>query len=227
MGYYTRLLSGHFVYKHTAPMMYENNLLVMTEAEKRAAEAYVSKQKGHLSMQVTEYNNEMLFRLPSAETAARHARAGGRSYVYYWTMPCADPEIGACHAIELSYVFNNPQVDIYTEGLYNKELGDAVQRMWVNFARCGDPGTESHPWEPYEPETRRTMILGEEIRMESDPGKEDREQLGPLLYHYFNGCYSQLRLDIPQTGRILCHLAAAIGLVLVLITLVSLLIVNL
>ena len=223
MGYYLPLLTGRFVYTHTAPVMYENNLLAMTEEEKKTAENFVAKQKGKLAWQVTEYNNEILFRLPSAETAARHARAGGRSYVYYWTMPCANPEIGACHAIELSYVFNNPQVDIYTEGLYNEKLGDAVQRMWANFARRGDPGTEEYPWEPYTPETRRTMILGEEIHMESDPGKADREQLRPLLRHYFNGCYSQLRLDVPHTRRIIFQIAVTAGLAVLLIVLAILL----
>lgn len=223
MGYYVPWLSGRFVYSTAVPMMYENNLLVMSGEEKAAAAAYVAKQKGKLAWRVTGYNNELLFRLPSAETAARHARAGGRSYVYFWTMPCANPEIGACHAIELSYVFCNPHVDIYTGGLYHEALGDAVQRMWVSFARRGDPGTADHPWEPYTPETRRTMILGDPIHMASDPGKEDREQLQPLLRHYFNGCYSQLRLDVPHTRRIILKLTAVFGGFLLLVFLIILL----
>ena len=216
MGYYVPFVPGSFLYKHGSRIMYENNLLVMSEEEKRAAKAFIKKKSGEPAWRVTEYNNEVLFRLPSAETALRHARAGGRSYVYYWTMPGADPEIGACHAIELSYVFNNPHVDIYTGGLYNERLADMVQRMWVSFARCGDPGTEDLSWDAYTPQTRQTMILGPEIHLEADPGREDRELLEPLLGHYFNGCYSQLDMNVPQTRRILFRLAVIVGFLLLL-----------
>ena len=219
MGYYVPFVPGSFLYKHGSRIMYENNLLVMSEEEKRAAKAFIKKKSGEPAWRVTEYNNEVLFRLPSAETALRHARAGGRSYVYYWTMPGADPEIGACHAIELSYVFNNPHVDIYTGGLYNERLADMVQRMWVSFARCGDPGTEDLSWDAYTPQTRQTMILGPEIHLEADPGREDRELLEPLLGHYFNGCYSQLDMNVPQTRRILFRLAVIVGFLLLLLLL--------
>ena len=47
-----------------------------------------------------------------------------------------------------------------------------------------------------------TMVLGEDVRMESDIKNEQRELIEPLLGHYFNGCYSQLDLMVPQTFRI-------------------------
>lgn len=95
-------------------------------------------QSGRKIWNLTEFYNELLFRIPAVEQAVRHK---GTSYNYYWTMPGADETLGACHAIELAYVFRNPQVEIYTNGLYNAELADTVQDMWVNFARsCGSWG---------------------------------------------------------------------------------------
>ncbi|GIW14852.1 MAG: hypothetical protein KatS3mg063_0705 [Tepidiforma sp.] len=46
---------------------------------------------------------------------------------------------------------------------------------WIAFARTGDP---SHPgigrWEPYEEETRPTMVFDLESRLERDPYAEER-----------------------------------------------------
>lgn len=72
------------------------------------------------------------------------------------------------HAIELAYVFRNPQEEIYTGGLYNAELAGTVQDMWVNYARCGDPSTEEYTWEPYTADSRQTMVPGGEIGMTKD-----------------------------------------------------------
>lgn len=98
-------------------------------------------------------------------------------------------------------------------GLYNEELADAVQDMWVNFARCGNPSTDQHTWEPYTAESRKTMVLGEEIYMTEDLKTEQRELIEPLLHQYFNGCYSQLDYNVPQLYRIIAQVAAALLLI--------------
>ena len=198
MGYYTPL-PGMFVYEHMIPFMYENNLKRMSPEERALTKDFVRAQSGRKIWRLTEFYNELLFRVPALEQAARHK---GTTYSYYWTMPGADETLGACHAIELAYVFNNPQADIYTGELYNGELADTVQEMWVQFARTGDPSADGHVWEPYTADSRKTMVLGEEIGMTEDLKQAQRETISPLLHHYFNGCYSQLDLFVPQLGRI-------------------------
>ncbi len=55
---------------------------------------------------------------------------------------------------------------------------------------------------PYSANERNTLILGEEIHMEQGV-KSDRHELpGSMPDHYFNGCYAQLDLNVPQTFRI-------------------------
>ena len=58
-----------------------------------------------------------------------------------------------------------------------------------------------------------TMVLGEDIRMESGLKDEQRKLVEPLLGHYFNGCYSQLDLMVPHTLRIGGQILAAVALV--------------
>ena len=74
-------------------------------------------------------------------------------------------------------------------GEEDEELSRTVQEMWVNFAKTSDPGTEKYDWEPYDEITRQTQILGDEIRMVSDPLKEQRVLIEPLLHYDFNGNY--------------------------------------
>ena len=209
MGYTVPVLPGMFTYEQLIPFMYENNLQRMTDEERELANAFVDAQDGKKVWRLTEFYNELLFRVPAVEQVERHK---GANYNYYWTMPGADETLGACHAIELAYVFNNPQADIYTGGLYNEELADVVQDMWVNFARTGDPSTQEYVWEPYTADRRMTMVLGEQVGMVEDLRLEQRETIEPLLHHYFNGCYSQLDYMVPQLGLII---GQVVGVVLI------------
>ena len=210
MGYYTSLLPGQFLYELGAPFMYENNLNRMSPEERALAKSFVGAQSGRKIWRITEFFNQLLFRVPALEQITRHK---GKSYNYYWTMPGSDETLGACHAIELAYVFNNPQVTIYTGGRYNEKLADTVQEMWVNFARTGDPSTDDYVWEPYTADSRKTMVLGEETGTVEDLKQEQRETIAPLLHHYFNGCYSQLSFFVPQLGRIVGTVLLALALV--------------
>lgn len=210
MGYSTPILPGLFVYKMGMPFMYENNLKKLSGEEKELVDAFMQMQSGEKIWKLTEFYNELLFRIPAVEQAVCHK---GKSYNYYWTMPGADETLGACHAMELTYVFGNPQDTIYTGGLYNEKLADAVQDMWVNFARCGDPSTEQYVWEPYTAELRKTMVLGEEIGMTDDLKQEQRKLIEPLLHHYFNGCYSQMDYNVPQLWRIIVQVVATLILI--------------
>lgn len=213
MGYYVSGIPGMSLYRHLFPVIYENNRKRMTDEEKQCADDFLALQSGQKIWKLTELYNELLFRVPSLKQAELHAANGNTVYNYYWTMPGENETLGACHAIELTYVFNNPQVTIYNGSVYNRELADTVQDMWVNFARMGNPGTETITWQPYNSQTRMTMVLGEDIRMESGLKDEQRKLVEPLLGHYFNGCYSQLDLMVPHTFRICGQILAAVALV--------------
>ena len=211
MGYYVPGISGMPLYQHLLPVMYENNRKSMTDEEKQSVDEFLSLKSGQKIWKLTELYNELLFRVPAMKQAELHAESGNRVYTYYWTMPGEDETVGACHAIELTYVFNNPQVTIYNGNAYDHELADTVQNMWVTFARTGDPSTEAILWQPYNKQTRMTMVLGEGVYMESDLKEDQRKLFEPLLWHYFNGCYSQLDLMVPQTWRIIWQVLAIIA----------------
>ena len=114
---------------------------------------------------LTTILNEALFRLPSVEAADRHAKAGGKTYMYLFDKKSTAYDwLGACHACEIAYVFNHLSAEPWT-GEMNPQLALDMSTSWANFARTGDPGIEKAPWQPYDPQTRSTMLFGNDGSM--------------------------------------------------------------
>ncbi|GHG89084.1 carboxylesterase/lipase family protein [Streptomyces lanatus] len=70
----------------------------------------------------------------------------GSSYVYEFAWPSALPDLGACHALELGFVFDTGDVPesrkLAGEGA-PQELAEEMHGSWVRFAREGTPGWET------------------------------------------------------------------------------------
>ena len=133
----------------------------------------------------TEFANDVIFRVPALTQAARHSDAGGKSYISYFAKESTDPEMGACHASELAYIFHN-EADSGFSGTVDTALADKLCTAWANFARTGDPSIEGAEWTPYDSETRATMVIGNDssMRMENDWLGAQRTLIEPLLDLY-------------------------------------------
>ena len=138
-----------------------------------------------------EFLNDLMFRGPSIEMAQRHAAAGGKTYMYYWTKSLSDPIYGACHGSEVCYVLNTG-LQIKTGDVHNPVLASEVQQMWVNFATTGNPSTPAHYWPAYESQQRATMVLGDTIKLVNDPLSEQRQFIAPLMQEYVSPIFSDL-----------------------------------
>ena len=187
--YFIGEMGGYEVYTLGGPLVYASIVNRVDPEERRFADAFLALQQGDLIWKMTEFLNDLIFRVPAIMQAELHAKNGGTNYMYYWTKPSVIKYYGACHAVELAYVFNNLDDTIFTGEPADPQLAATVQSMWVNFAKTGDPSTEEIRWEPYDGNTRRTMILGDDIHMESDPLSEQRVLMKPFLKYRFNGQY--------------------------------------
>ena len=52
------------------------------------------------------------------------------------------------------------------------DLALEFQKMIANFVKNGDPSTEKYSWPVYNNETRQKMMIGDNMRVESNPEKE-------------------------------------------------------
>lgn len=135
--------------------------------------------------QNTELANEVSFRMGSVEMASLHADAGGNTYMYYFDIPSDNYDfMGACHAAEVAYVFHNEDETAFS-GTVDVEMADKICEAWVNFAKTGDPSTDSVTWTKYDTTDRNTMVMTKEgLNMVSDPLGDQRVLMQPFAHHF-------------------------------------------
>ncbi|MFB8101553.1 MULTISPECIES: carboxylesterase/lipase family protein [unclassified Streptomyces] len=89
---------------------------------------------------------DLLLRVPLNRLADARAGAPGSTYVYEFGWPSPVQRLGACHALELGFVFDtlaHPDTVALTGPDAPQELADAMHRAWVDFATTGAPGWPS------------------------------------------------------------------------------------
>lgn len=159
--------------------------LTDTSSIERCLKSYSSA--GNRQEQWLYLLNDLLFRVNSLVVAELQS-GWADTYVYHFTWPSSIPGLGACHAAELPFVFNNLNTQsgtAFTGPNPPAVLAEKMQASWVNFARTGNPAHEAIPaWDKYEKQKRQTMFIDLEWHQESDPGKESREILSRLYFKY-------------------------------------------
>jgi para-nitrobenzyl esterase len=124
--------------------------------------------------------SDRIFRLPTLrllEAQASH-QAATYSYLFTYRSPAAGGFLGACHALEIPFVFGtltDPPIDRFTgTGAGPEVLSRRMMKAWLSFAHTGDPSTDEMVWPRFEPERRSTMVLDVETRVEDAPLDEER-----------------------------------------------------
>ncbi len=119
---------------------------------------------------------DLVFRWPSLQLAAAHAARGWRAFVYLfeWESPAFGGILGACHALELPFVFgavHEPHVQVFTgAGPEVEALSAQMQRAWLAFATGGSPGHEDiGTWHPWDTRRRATMVFGPRTALADAP----------------------------------------------------------
>ena len=142
----------------------------LTEDEKKLVESF---RKDVDAKECFEKDSRLLdqiwFNAPSIRTAELQTEAGGKSYNYYFTVESSVPYIRSGHAIELSTVFNHPEETLVTGREFDKTFGKIMRRMWVQFAKTGNPSLaadqspdgEAKYWPVYDTTDKYVMVFDE------------------------------------------------------------------
>ena len=122
--------------------------------------AYGLGQKGQKAGDVmTRAMSDLVFRYPVRQFAAAHR---GRTHVYdfAWRSTAWGGQLGACHGIEVPFVFNTLASVTGPQGVAGEAppqaLADSVHKICVDFAKSG-----SLPWPEYEPGARQVYGFAE------------------------------------------------------------------
>lgn len=131
-------------------------------------------------------STDVMFRKTSirvAEAQCRHA--AGYNYLFCWKSPAVGGRLGACHALEVGFVFGNFDPSFGGSGPEAQKLSKEMQDAWISFARTGNPSCESIGAWPQYSNGRACMIFDKTSRVEKAPYEEERrvwETLDVLEY---------------------------------------------
>ena len=126
---------------------------------------------------------DRIFRIPAIELAELQVAAGASVWMYVFAerSDSFDGALGACHAIEIPFVWDN--LDAHGVQMLLGERTDARRALahdladtWVRFAVEGDPGhVGAADWPPYGLSDRQTlMITAADVRSVADPLADER-----------------------------------------------------
>lgn len=112
---------------------------------------------------------DLLIAMPLQRIARDHP---ARAYVYEFAWESHLPELGACHALELAFVFDTlatSEATALTGEAPPQELADRMHRAWVDFAKTGDPG-----WQPWDATSPVLRFDGDGMTLLHAPHEDER-----------------------------------------------------
>jgi para-nitrobenzyl esterase len=117
---------------------------------------------------------DWFFAVPSIRHAEAREAGGGTTWVYRFDHPAPgdNHNFGACHAVEIPFVFDNiglEQSRPLIGDTPSQAVADAAHSTWVAFVTSGDPG-----WAPYTTDSRTTGVVSETVTVVDDPDGEER-----------------------------------------------------
>ncbi len=107
-------------------------------------------------------------------------------YLFTWESPARRGALGACHALEMAFVFGTldaPTQDKFAgTGPEAEQLSAHMMDAWTAFARTGNPSHDGiGDWPAFEPTRRTTMLLGRECTAEDNPFGTEIDAVMPFV----------------------------------------------
>jgi para-nitrobenzyl esterase len=134
------------------------------------------------------FQSDRIFHYPAACLADAQCAQNPATwaYLFEWSPPLAARRVGACHGLELPFVFGTLRHPVLRP-LWGSPLGAwkltrRVQRAWLCFARNGSPEHGGLPeWPAYSRWHRSAMGLGSQCSLLEDPHERARGFWAELL----------------------------------------------
>ena len=144
-------------------------LALMTDEEKALAESFCSDVKGENYEPYCKWFSQLMFNAPCLRLSEEQAKAGGKSYTYYFTVESAEPLKKSCHGIALAPLFKHPDLQGDTGREFDATFSKTMRKMWVQFAKTGNPSLsaaespdgKAKEWPLYDLKDKQVMVFDE------------------------------------------------------------------
>jgi para-nitrobenzyl esterase len=124
---------------------------------------------------------DRVFRMPAVRLAEAQHRHAPRVSMYRFDYPSSafGGVLGACHAVEIPFVFGNLDgggIELFLGGIDGdaRRLSGRCTRAWLGVARDGTPEHDDLAWPAYDLDRRATCRLDRTPEVVEDPDAELR-----------------------------------------------------
>ena len=149
----------------------EKKLRQLTEEEKALTASYCASLQG-TSREYTRTNrlfDQLVFIAPLFRMSENQTIGGGRNFTYFFTPESSVLLIKSGHSVEITTVFNHPEETLVTGRQFDATFSKTLRRMWVQFAKTGDPSLtaaqspdgKEHVWPIYDLKNKYVMVFDE------------------------------------------------------------------
>jgi para-nitrobenzyl esterase len=114
------------------------------------------------------------FRMPNIRLCEFQEKLGKPAYGYVFTWKSTAPGFGACHALDVGFVFGNLVEEFQGCGADAQKLALEMQDAWIAFAKTGDPSCPGLGKWPRYGKDRKMMVLGARSHIETAPYDAER-----------------------------------------------------
>ena len=130
--------------------------------------------------------SERVFRVPATRVAdVQSAHASTFVYLFAWGSPAMRGWLGACHGLEIAFVFGNQgrgELAAFTgSGSEADALAERMMDAWLAFVRTGSPSVPSLPWPPHDAASRPTMVFDATSGLQHAPRDAERAIVDALV----------------------------------------------
>lgn len=115
------------------------------------------------------------FRIPAIRLAEIQHSSGAPVFAYLFTWTSPIKRLGACHALDLPFVFGGLDDNFSGTGPKAEALRDTMQDAWLAFASSSNPAGGSLATWPEYAGNRETMLFGEECGPTRAPLDAERQ----------------------------------------------------
>ena len=129
--------------------------------------AFDAAYPGHTPQEMV-YTDLFLRKAAVKMADVKSAQKAADVYMYFFTWKPSGNNLGACHGMELPFVFNNIALQReMTGGTADAyRLSDLMSSAWISFIKTGNPNVSGLPaWEPYTAENGNTMVFDKECKV--------------------------------------------------------------
>jgi para-nitrobenzyl esterase len=171
-------------------------LLRFPQPDEAKAKALVATYRASRSARSLPHDNRALlraidsdryFRMPSVRFMEAYGARTKEAFMYLFTQPspAIGGMLGACHALELAFVFETylapGQESFCGTGDAVARLSRTISTLWTSFARGNAPEAPGIAWPKYDTSRRATLELSAEPRLSDDPFGDERRAWDGIL----------------------------------------------